>query len=230
MTKTKELQGHLDALAHRIHVDQDGWRQSYAGLSASVGVWYDHYSKATGAMYSVGRAAAAKIRAAENNDLIPEHGRLRLLGEARAEAMAALDEQERLAHVATDTLRAILTGMALPRVERDREMPARDEVRLLVQGAGDPLQTMLDLAQRHDELAAVVTSSYGESLLRATGVQDARKLHHESVCGVALASNVDHPDQTVRGSAMALRDLASGLETVTTATRTYVTLENELDS
>jgi hypothetical protein len=182
------------------------WREQYAdGLGGLIAQSFETFKKAGGQQHSIARDAAARIREARANDLIYPEGRERLVREARAKAEQDLADLRRQQDAALKLLRASLEVRALPGVPSDREMTVRDEVRMILDNAPDPLSAALDLAQSRNDMAALLTSRWGESYLRAKGIKQAPQLH-EQVRNVALAANIEHPDAEV---ALAASGLAS---------------------
>jgi hypothetical protein len=142
-----------------------------------------------------------------------------MLNVVREQTADTIQDLRQRQDAAIAVLRATLTTNALPPVAPEREMPARDELRMVLDSAADVELAMLEIAQRGGELAAVVTSTWGESYLRARGVQRAPEAHGR-VRNVALGANTQHSDPVVRRAANALFKLTD-LEKARDAT-TYI--------
>jgi hypothetical protein len=155
------------------------WRANYADATVAVRQGFDQLISAGRAMTATGAEYAAKLKQLRDDDLMYPEGRDRLLESTAAEArlkMNKLDETQRNVLAFMDRE---LTVTCLPKMPPGREMAARDEARMILDGSPDPAQTMGELAVRHDELAAAIVGSYGESYLRAKGMspKDAAEDH-----------------------------------------------------
>lgn len=118
--------------------------------------------------------AAGRLDALAADDLIPERGKARLIKEAGAAAAAALREVDNRSSVAIDALEAGLTALAQPAFPAGADRgEAREELRLILDAAGDPAGAMRELAAGPDQrLAALAAGSYGASYLRSRGVPE----------------------------------------------------------
>lgn len=106
-------------------------------------------------------------------DLVPPHGLERLRGEAVADAEQRNGEAYQRATKAMDTLKAEVREAALPKVPREREQLARDELLVAFADAkGAAARTRaVDLAQTGNaEVVGALLSSYGTTLLQARGL------------------------------------------------------------
>lgn len=154
-------------------------------------------------------SAAARIRQLRADDLIPDAGRQRLIGETLDEARKARAAAKSKLHGAQAILEAEARTRALPRLDPKREQAARQELQLLCSGSEDPASVLIEAAKGDGELAGCAVSSYGESLLRAKGVPNAKELH-KGVCDAAIASarkSSDPRRQTAAAALAALTDL-----------------------
>jgi hypothetical protein len=130
-------------------------------------------------MRNLARETAGKVEYLAADDTMFPEGRERLIREA---GDVARKEMRRLGGAQDAALAVLEKEMelaAMPRLDSGREMPARDEARMILDGHPDPLTMMCELAQSGGELAAVVAGSFGESYLRARGVpaKDVAKQH-----------------------------------------------------
>ena len=78
-------------------------------------------------------------------------------------------------------------------MDPQREAFARDELRVRLDGAVDPVAVLFELASRDDEMGAVACSSYAESYLRAKGIARAPEVA-QSLRGVAMDAAVESAD------------------------------------
>ena len=196
---------------------QNEWRTAYANATTAARQGFDQLTNVGRAMTATGQEYAAKIAQLRENDLIPREGRDRLLQETAAEARAKLrrlDEQQRSILAVMDKE---LSGASLPKIPAGREMPARDELRMLLDGSQDPVRTMAEVAARGDELAAVAVGSFGESYFRAKGMRprDAKEDHSiVQMQAVAAARNSSDPTVAAAANAYAALPKLQGLAAV----------------
>lgn len=196
------LEREIAALEQAEQREYDAWERGHRKLTPAVAEAYRELRGAGAQTRRKAREIVLRIESLESDDMLPEQARERLIREARHEAsklIPALRERQQaaLAVIAKETQAA-----ALPRIERDREPLARDEARMVLDGASDPRTAMVELAERGGELQAVVTGSWGESYLRARGVPKAAD-EHGFVRDRAIAANARHSDEAVRSAAQA---------------------------
>jgi hypothetical protein len=120
--------------------------------------------------------------------------------------VAAMDEVTKLerAMEATRTvMQAHLQVAALPKLPKDRELAARDEARMVLDGSDDTVGTVVRLAQRDDEIGAVVASGWGRSYLAAKRVDKADEVA-AMVGRVAAGAALESADPARRAAGAAL--------------------------
>ena len=205
------MEQQIEQMHDRLYADEErhisGWGTTYADtLAGLIAQGFTEFRKAGGQQHTVAREAADTIRALRADDTLYPDGRDRLVREARSKADDQLTALRTQQQSALEFLRTSLTARALPGVSNDREMPARDEARMVLDGAPDPIVAMMELARRHDEVSALVSSSWGESYLRARGVSQAPDAH-ENIRTIALDANAEHPDPQVSTAAAALGEM-----------------------
>jgi len=111
-------------------------------------------------------------RYAANDEMYPA-GRARLIAEARDKGRATFKSQQAALGTALAALEQTVRAALVPQVPKDREALARDELRMVLDTAPDPVLAMAEIAKNGGELGAVACSSYGESYLRAKGTTNA---------------------------------------------------------
>jgi len=168
------------------------WRR-LSGATTTTRELYVTYESASSAAKKAARSAQAEVERLRADDTMYPEGRKRLIAEAIAKGNAEVKKQRDRMETAIEVLKAHLSESAVPRLDKAREMPARDELRLILDGSPDPAVMMMQLAQRDDELGAVAASSYGESYLRGRGIPKAQEAA-QSIRGVAAASAVRSAD------------------------------------
>lgn len=192
LRKTLEHKAHAAATAFAPH----------ANGSRLVRGAYDTMTTTLREMRNLASATQVKVDRLEADDLTPEAGKQRLLGETRAEARAEFERLRQKMDGALAVLEDAVHAAALPPVPRDREAHARDEAVMRMSSASDPLQALEEVASLGGELSAVAASSWGESYLVAKGVkpQEARRLHR-SVVQVAAINAAMRTGDTPAGRA-----------------------------
>jgi hypothetical protein len=162
-------------------------RETYKSLEANL-------SKAKQAADS----AQMKVEHLRDDDLMNRDGRDRLIREAIQQGKAEVRKYQTAADACFTILKAEVAQAAVPRFkDPQREGLARDELRVRLDGATDPVAVLFELAQREDELGAVACSSYAESYLRAKGVRDAPKVA-QAILGVAVEAAAQSADPARR--------------------------------
>ena len=116
--------------------------------------------------------------------------------EARAAAHAEVKRCQDAMEATLKVLDATLQVAALPKLDKTRESAAKEEVSLIIGASPEPALTILELAQRDDDIAAVVTNgTWPESLLRSKGigVQQAKDAAQQArrVAAAAAATSAD---------------------------------------
>lgn len=134
---------------------------------------------------------------------LPLEHRRDLAREARVTTEAELKKLQDAEGGALQLMQSELKLAALPKLDRDREMAARDEARMILNGSDDPVSTMVELARRDDEVGAVVTSVWGRSYLTAKRVEQPNEVA-AMVRRVASASAVEATDPERRAIGEAL--------------------------
>lgn len=129
----------------------------------------------------IGRQLArdlAELR--QKQDLLPAEALGRLEREAKEAADLRRRAAERDGQRAYARLRLTLEDTLLPALAPRRERLARDEAALALSGGGDPAQAARQLAQHGSaEALAALLSGWGETLLRARGVENPTALRAE---------------------------------------------------
>jgi outer membrane murein-binding lipoprotein Lpp len=206
MSKSKQQ----EQLAEQIDADMVRVLGEYRNLlyNATPGQrsWFANFEKSLqDARISARGARLTAERFAADDTLYPQ-GRRRLIEEARDKALA--EQQAHLAAAGTmlAALKQSLRASLLPHLDPAREMPARDELRLILDHAADPFDAMAKIVQDGGELAAVACSSYGESYLRAQGVTHSKDAHGVVVdtaylAGIKAGARSDDPQ--TRAAALA---------------------------
>lgn len=152
--------------------------------------------------------AAGRLDALAVSDLIPEQGRERLSREARAVAAAALRKVDEDSATKLKLLEAGLTAAAQPAFPdgADRE-EARQELRMLLDGAADPVTAIQQIASGSDQrLAALAAGTFGASYLRSRGIGEST-IDATRVLVAQAALTADDPRR--RAAAVALRQVAA---------------------
>jgi hypothetical protein len=220
MKPSKELQALRDKIEEREQAHLSSWRGKFGTVTPGVAAAFKAYENAGRAMQREARTAAAQLRTLRTDDTVYPLGRQRMERELRDATESQLKKLKDEQDFALDVLTKELMAAALPRVDRERELFARDEARMILDASPSPGVAMIELAGRSDELAAVVTGSWGESYLRARGERRPTDVH-AGVQSAALAANVQHTDKTVSAAAAghaALTELAKA----TACTRSIV--------
>lgn len=117
-------------------------------------------------------SARATVEKLHGDDLMPAAGRARLIREQLDTARTTLAEQITRADNALMIMRATLINEALPQVGSGRELLARHDAQMLLDRATDPHVAMVRLAQRGDDVGALVASGWGRDYLTARGIDD----------------------------------------------------------
>lgn len=149
------------------------------------------------------------------DDTMYPQGRQRLLAESNAKAQDTYRKQQAALGVALAALEQTVRVALTPQVAKDREALARDELRMVLDGAPDPVLAMAEIAKNGGELAAVAVSSYGESYLRAKGTTNAphaASLVRDVAFQSAAEAAVKAEDANLRAlgtAALAMGELAS---------------------
>lgn len=156
----------------------------------------------------VARGAAHKAEGYLQDDTLYPEGRARLAREATQEGQERAKDYLRRAQGCVSVIAAETQHALVPPLDPAREMPARDELRMLVEMSPDPVAAMQEATARSRELASVACSSYGESLLRAKGVHDAPE-HHSAVRMQAAASAMASGDPAYELAGKAYRELST---------------------
>jgi hypothetical protein len=199
MDPLQQSMDNLQAKEYQLHAD---WSATHSKATTFAGQAYQKFADAGRAMKTTATGAAEKIAQLRADDTLFPAGRDRLIGEttdAARSQLKKLDEQQR---VCLEILGRELSAAALPKLSRDREMPARDEARMILDGAADPVRAMAQLAKRGDDVAAVLVGSYGDSYLRARGSRTPRE-DHELVRLQAVEAGRRSQDAQVQKAATA---------------------------
>lgn len=201
--------GQIDELNDAMLVQEQQLHTEYAkhaNVSSATAQTYREFRETGNRMRSIAREAAAKLEGLRNDDTIFPEGRDRLIRETldatRSQYKKLADKQRGY----IELLGKQLELAAAPRVAKDREMAAREEVRMILDGSKDKLQAMMELASGNDDRAGVVVGSYGESYLRAQG-QPKPLEDHGLVRLKAVAAARESSDATARGAANAYFEL-----------------------
>jgi hypothetical protein len=119
-------------------------------------------------------SAVAQLDALARNDLLPQAARERLIRERKALTAAALKESDGRSSVAIKLLEAALTDAAQPEFPAGVDRAeARDELRMILDAAPDPVAAVQQLATGSDQrLAALAVSPFVATYLRTRGVTD----------------------------------------------------------
>ncbi len=226
---SKQLQELRARILADEHAHIDSWRTRYESTTPGVAAAFKAFKETGGKMHTLARETVGKVREVRANDLAYPEGRQRLERELKDTAQAELSTLREQRALSLELLRRELEYAALPRVAKERELLARDEARMILDTSPSPGVAMLELAQRHDELAAVVTGSWGESYLRARGERRAPEVHRD-VCKVAIEANAQHHDGTVRQAAagyLALNELQMGAACTDSAVKSELEAADE---
>lgn len=154
---------------------------------------------------ALANTAALKLHELEENDLMPEAGKVRLMTETREGARAQYEQLRQKLDGALAVLETATRDAALPRVPRDREALVRDEAVMRMSGTTDPVKALEELAALGGDLGALAASGWGESYLRAKGLSpaEAKRMHREVVQVVAIDAAAKSADTTVAANAKA---------------------------
>jgi hypothetical protein len=169
----KELQEQI-AASEQAHLAK--WR-GRSGVTHTARELYKNLEAAASQAKMAANTAQSKVDRLRADDLMPVAGKRRLVAEALAQGKADVKKHTDRMAATLLVLDAELGTAALPRLDPQREAFARDELRLRLDGAADPVAVLFELAQGDGELAAVAVSSYGESYLRAKGIPRAKEAH-----------------------------------------------------
>lgn len=208
-----------DALDVREQEFDSAWSSTHADATHMTTLCTAQLRDVAGRMKQVAANTAATLAQLNANDLMPREGRDRLIRECKEQAhlqMASLDRQQATIRAA---LAKELTSAALPKMPKDRELPARQELLMLLQGSKDPVALLTELAAKGGELGAAACSSFGESYLRAQGMRPRDAIDNHSLAqSVAVANAVNSPDPAQARAARAYAALGT-LSQWTTCTR-----------
>lgn len=199
--RNPQIEAIRSALAAKRQESIDAF-QPHSLATRSAAVLSVELQRAGDDMLKLAHTTAAKVAALEADDVMNPAGRDRLLAETRAGAASTLKQLKQRQNDALTRLRGSLRASALPKVRGDREMPARDEARMMLDATPDPEIAMMEMAERGGELAAVVTGSWGESYLRARGVREAPR-YHEIVQTAAIGASAMGADPALSAAGKA---------------------------
>ncbi|NLE22081.1 MAG: hypothetical protein GX624_04795 [Actinobacteria bacterium] len=195
-----QIQKHRDSISAQMRASHAHWRKLAHALGPTARATFEAYEAAVRELRQASDSAALRVKQLREDDMLPDAGRRRLIAETLSEAAKKRSAARARMRAARDVLAAKARSAALPKLAKDREAAAREELRMLTSGAEDPASVLLELAQRDDELGAVAVSSYAESLLRAKGVPSAPAVY-AAVC--------DHAVDAARRSADPARQVAA---------------------
>jgi hypothetical protein len=190
----------LEQLREQITAKEQATIEAYrrhSGVTHAAGELFKNYEAAARQAKAAANGARSTVERLRADDTIPADSRRRQVREALATGRADVKRWQDRMDDALVVLKAHLAVDAVPRVDPKRETPAREELRMVLDGAVDPVATMIELAQHDDELGAAAASSYGESYLRAKGTPKAKEAHQQ-VRAVAAASARFSNDPTRR--------------------------------
>jgi len=175
---TDRSQQNMEALRAKIEADEAANLAAFrkhSGVTHSARETFKTYEAAASNAKKAANSAQYKVEQLRADDTMNPVGRSRLVKETIEKGRAEVKKQQDRMEATLQVLKAELSTAALPRLDKSREMAARDELRMILDGAPDPVGAMAELAGGDDELAAVAVSSYGESYLRAKGVANAQE-------------------------------------------------------
>ena len=202
----------LADLQAKIHDDDSAlllkWRH-HAGLDADTLELYHGYERARAAAHQAANSAQSKVEKLRDDDLMPAAGKARLVREAIEEGRNGGWKAQQALQVNLAVLDAHLAVVAMPRIDKDREALARDEIRTRLSGSPNLVSELLNLAQQDSDMAAILANgTFAESFMRGQGTDVRRaKETAETLRRVAAASAVQSADPVRRAAAQAREDL-----------------------
>lgn len=198
--RMKELQAAYEQLQVAEEREHSAfYRVGYQSPILAVRDAYSQFRQARAEIAAVGRVEAAEIKRLKADDTIFPQGKQRLVNEAKERANASIASAYKRAQDAAAEIKRHLFDASMPKLNGAREVPTRDEVRMVLDAAPDPVAVMAELAQGDGDSAGLVTSSWGESYLRARGVHDP-KAQIRAVRESALRSAADSADPVRRAA------------------------------
>lgn len=162
-----------------------------------------HYEALVSNAKKAANSAQWKIDNLRADDTIPLASRQRQAREALAAAKIEIGGIQRAMAATLQVMEAHLQVAARPKLDKAREMNARDEARMILDGSDDPAGVMVRMAQRDDEIGAVVATGWGRSYFQAKRVDNADEVV-ALVGRVASASAVESADPSRKAAGEAL--------------------------
>lgn len=136
---------------------------------------------------TIAQSAYSKLEQLRLNDTVFPEGRKRMMGELLADAEEKTAEKVDMIDVNATVARASFVVAALPKLAKNREMIAREDARMLLDQAADPGAMLAHLAQRQDDVGALVVTQWGQDYLRSRGCDDKDiELAQAEIIGMAL--------------------------------------------
>ncbi|TVL91937.1 hypothetical protein CD790_14760 [Streptomyces sp. SAJ15] len=121
-----------------------------------------------------------------NDTLYPE-GRKRMMTELLDDAEEKINQKVSTADANATIARASFVVGAMPQMSKGRDLIAREDARLILDASKDPISMITHLAQRQDDVGALVVTQWGADYLRARGHDDHElKNAQAAIIGMAL--------------------------------------------
>lgn len=197
-----QIEGALNKVRESEQADIMKWKK-LSGATPETLEMTRHYEALVSNAKKAANSAQWKIDRLRADDTIPIESRQRQAREALAAAKTEIAGIQRAMQATLTVMEAHLQVAAHPKLDKAREMAARDEARMILDGSDDPVGAMVRLAQRDDELGAVVATGWGRSYLTAKRVDGADEAA-AMVRRAASASAVESADPSRKAAGEAL--------------------------
>ncbi|WP_236238809.1 hypothetical protein [Streptomyces sp. CC228A] len=158
-----------------------------------------------------------------NDTLYPE-GRKRMMQDLLTDAEQKTADKHRTADNNITVARASFITNAFPTLTRNREMIAREDARMILDGSNDPQSTLIHLAQRQDDVGALVVTAWGADYLYSRGCDDRDvKNAQKAIIAMAVAGAAEQdtdPHRLAAAQGVKAAESAKGLnDAAASATR-----------
>lgn len=175
------------------------------GLDTEGRQLFGEITKTLRSLPGAGSSVHADVERHADDDTIADEGRRRLTREAFDKGTSTVKERSEQALTGITVLEKRLRAQALPKAPTDAATVStlRDEVRLTLEAAGDPLSAAERIVTGPDRyLAGVLLSRWGRTLLRTLGDDDGDMA--EALVLRAVQAAAEHGSDAERKAAKAL--------------------------